>query len=58
MEFTLKINMDNSAFDQHVEGELKRILHKLGNDVNNMTDEYIIRDINGNKVGKAEVMGN
>ena len=57
MTFTLQISMDNAAFDQNVEGELTRILHKLANDVNNMENEYTIRDINGNKIGVAEIKG-
>ena len=57
MEFKLNIKMDNAAFDQHVEGELARILHKLAQDVNNMKSEYTIRDINGNIIGQAEIKG-
>lgn len=53
MEFTLKINMDNAAFeDQGI--ELSRILHKLAKKTEDMIIEEggKIMDINGNSVGE------
>ena len=46
--------MDNAAFEEDAAGELSRILLDLSDSVNygSWSDPYIIRDINGNKVGE------
>ena len=52
--FQLEINTDNAAFGDSPELELSRILEELSNEVaEDQRDEYIIRDENGNTVGKA-----
>jgi hypothetical protein len=57
MNCTIKINMDNSAFDDSKADELQRILHELANDIACNTieeyDSFSIRDINGNKIGEC-----
>ncbi len=61
--FTVSINLENAAFDGSNSGaEVARILHKLAVSV---TSEdvldggphivSVLRDVNGNRVGKAEV---
>lgn len=53
-KFKLEINTDNAAFGDSPELELSRILEELSNEVaEDQRDEYIIRDENGNTVGKA-----
>ena len=46
--------MDNAAFEEDAAGELSRILLDISDSVNYgiWPDPYIIRDINGNKVGE------
>jgi hypothetical protein len=60
MEFTAKINMDNAAFENFTGDELARILLKIATQVQGLAghdlDGEIIRDINGNKVGKWYVI--
>ena len=52
--FQLEINTDNAAFGDSPEFELSRILSELSDEVaEDQRDEYIIRDENGNTVGKA-----
>lgn len=66
MELKLKMEMDNSAFDQESAagcngGEAARILRALADKIDGVAlhheDSYSLRDINGNKVGEAEVEG-
>jgi len=53
-KFKLEIKMDNSVFEDTPELELSRILSQLSFDVADFpTEKYIIRDENGNPVGKA-----
>ena len=57
MEATIKINMDNAAFEDGFEGrvELARILEKLANSLELSIDgpenAKALFDIHGNKVG-------
>lgn len=56
MNCTIKINMDNSAFDDNPEYELARILKDLSARIENTVRKplfYVIRDINGNKVSEC-----
>ncbi len=52
--YNITITTENAAFEPtHV--EVARILHKLATDVENMgLCEYVLRDINGNRVGNAQ----
>ncbi len=57
MHAELKINMDNAAFEDDP-GELARILRALADKAENGVsdgDEFVARDINGNKVGTLTV---
>lgn len=52
--FSLTINTDNDAFGDNPELEISRILEKLSEDiVDEPTEEFTLRDANGNKVGKV-----
>jgi len=59
MEAIIKINMDNAAFEDGCDGyaELARILKNLSNYLyeQGSTDKNLF-DINGNKVGKLEIV--
>ena len=57
MTAKLTIKMDNAAFEEDAAGELSRILLDLSDSVNygSWSDPYIIRDINGNKVGELVI---
>ena len=59
MEAIIKINMDNAAFEDGYDGysELARILKNLSNYLyeQGSTDKNLF-DINGNKVGKLEIV--
>ena len=58
MEFTLKINMDNAAFDRGEGRELARLLRAVAKRVDETgagENDGTIRDINGNKVGSWEI---
>ena len=50
------ITIENAAFEDdlaHI--EVARILKRLANDIENMgLCEYVLRDINGNRVGNAQ----
>lgn len=57
-QLNLSIDMGNAAFEDDP-GEVARILRDLAMRVENGVsdgDEFFLRDINGNKVGKAEVV--
>ena len=58
MEATIRINMDNAAFEDGCDGysELARILKNLSNYLyeQGSTDKNLF-DINGNKVGTFEI---
>lgn len=52
MRLKLEIELDNAAFEDDVEEEVLRILSTV-----RVRDGQILRDINGNKVGKVELDG-
>jgi len=51
--FRLEIKTDNAAFGDSPELELSRILEGLSEEVLSASEEILIKDINGNTVGKA-----
>lgn len=57
MNATIKINMDNAAFDDNGPAtELARILRKLAKRIEAEGPDYVpIMDLNGNKVGEFEI---
>ncbi len=56
--YNITIETENAAFGETGEltgFEVARILHRLADDVKNMgLCEYVLRDINGNRVGNAQ----
>jgi len=64
MEYKITINLDNAAFDNPMENgrndyrpELARIIRDLAAEVEQASTLFVsLRDINGNRVGKAEVV--
>lgn len=56
MEFNIDINMDNAAFEYAPGVEIARILHKVGEQLEAGYVEGKIRDVNGNSVGRFEVI--
>jgi len=60
MDFKLRINTDNAAFDDTDAGdmatEIGRILRNVADQVEagSYTDQINVRDSNGNKVGECE----
>jgi hypothetical protein len=57
MQFQLSIDCDNAAFEDS--SELARILRSLANkfdglDVTDVSGSTLVKDINGNTVGKVE----
>ena len=55
MEFKMQFKMDNAAFTDYPEGEVKRILSEVTYEVENGQTYGVIMDYNGNKVGKWEI---
>lgn len=62
MEFVITISMNNAAFEEQPNLELARILRKLAD---RLETEWplpdgtcVLRDINGNSVGTAQVKAN
>lgn len=54
-EFVMRVNMDNAAFEDN--GELVRILREVADKVEHLKEfPFNLRDINGNKVGTADVL--
>lgn len=60
MKFTIEINCDNAAFEEHLNGEIVRILRSVvrrleldGLSFEKETSDMTLWDVNGNKVGKA-----
>lgn len=52
MEATVKVEMDNAAFEDAPATELGRILRKLADEVENDGASFVrLMDSNGNKVG-------
>lgn len=56
-EIYITIRTENAAFDPDPEPEIARILRELAIAIENdgLRDRYILRDINGNRVGVADV---
>lgn len=58
MTLTITIQCDNAAFSENPGGEVARILRRYADDIDGMEpEETKLRDINGNTVGKVEVIG-
>ena len=60
MKLTIKINMDNAAFENDHELECVRILAEFVKDLENgltlsIGDNYPLMDFNGNTVGSVNV---
>jgi hypothetical protein len=54
MNYQISINTDNAAFEDDPTVEVVRILYQLMHDIETRgLSDYNLRDINGNKVGKA-----
>jgi len=56
MDFSIKINCDNAAFD-HKEKEVKRILENIIKQLEDGIDANMIQDVNGNNVGDFYFIG-
>jgi hypothetical protein len=52
MKFKLEINTDNAVYEESLYDELIANLQLVSNMVDSQKKEGIIRDTNGNKVGK------
>jgi len=52
MKATLKINLNNEAFVENRNEEVKRILLDFINRIDNGYDIFYLQDINGNNVGE------
>ena len=53
--YTIKISTDNAAFDPYPTDEIARIVREVATFLDQGIDKrFILRDINGNKVGTAE----
>ncbi len=59
MKATIKIEMDNAAFEEENGREIARILRKLAARVENQNVmdgyQFPLIDVNGNKVGTVEI---
>lgn len=57
MKAKLTMSLDNAIFDNDLQGELSRIFTDLADRIKygKINDPYIIRDINGNVIGKFEI---
>lgn len=56
MEFRLKINMDNAAFENCPELALQDMLEKVGQRIEGGITKGNIADLNGNTVGSFEII--
>ena len=56
MKFKLEIALDNDAFYPNYEYELSRQLRLVADKIEQGVDYVVIFDVNGNKVGEAEVI--
>lgn len=55
---TIKIEMDNAAFEGDGRDELARVLRSLAQDIESGSrDKASLYDINGNKVGTFKITG-
>lgn len=52
----ISIETVNAAFDENEGNELARILKEIAEKLENGSQPELIRDINGNKVGKIEYL--
>lgn len=52
----IEIDTVNSAFEGCEQNEVARILRKLADDLENYNEPKTLSDINGNKVGKVEIV--
>lgn len=54
MKSTIEINCDNAAFSDCAGDEIARILRELADEIelDSEPDSCILRDVNGNRVGK------
>jgi hypothetical protein len=59
-ELQISINLDNAAFEDNPQDEVKRILtnycNSIRNNADNLNDKYSFIDFNGNQVGEAKVI--
>jgi hypothetical protein len=57
-ELTIEMNLDNAAFEGDPAPEITRILRQLADKIEErgIYDEILLRDINGNRVGKAVIV--
>jgi hypothetical protein len=60
MELQININLDNAAFGDNPQDEVKRILTRYCNSIvmnaDNLNDKYSFIDFNGNQVGEAKII--
>ena len=58
MEFSLRITCDNAAFGGDPNAEVARILRALADRLEGASpdEDYPLRDVNGNRVGRADFM--
>lgn len=57
MILTIKIKMDNAAFDGDYQPEVQRILRDLADDIDYKILRRQLHDINGNQVGTVTLTG-
>lgn len=57
MKFSLNFKMDNEAFADYMEGEVKQILHDVGEHVTQGRTAGKVFDSNGNSVGEWKITG-
>jgi hypothetical protein len=55
MELSINMNLDNAAFEEDMNGEIKNALNKLMNKMDNECFPISLFDTNGNKIGIAEI---
>ncbi|CRI66753.1 hypothetical protein THIOKS13070009 [Thiocapsa sp. KS1] len=57
-ELTIEMSLDNAAFEDDPAPEIARILRQLADKLEGrgIDDEILLRDINGNRVGKAVIV--
>ena len=56
MEYLIRIDTGNAAFDENRECELARILRSVSHTLENGRTNMTLLDINGNKVGSAKLV--
>jgi hypothetical protein len=59
MKLVLTMNLDNAAFEEPAGYEVARILGELRDKISGESlidgDGWVLRDVNGNRVGEAKV---